>query len=99
MDELPYLGSMITSSGRIDADVESRIEGFQGLRRIEESSFPRQGSDTPYQEEGLPGVCHVSTVVWCRMLGPTQETQQEDLHLPPQMYTDHSGNLQQATVV
>ena len=37
VDEFPYLGSMITSSGRIDADVESRIakasRAFGALRK------------------------------------------------------------------
>ena len=100
VDEFMYLGSVIAVSGRMDTDVDNRVakasRAFGALRKA--VFLDRDLSLCMHQEDDLPGFCHVSIVVWCRVLDPTQEAYQEIEHIPPQMYQDHTGNLQQSPV-
>ena len=99
MDEFPYLGSVIAASGKMDTDVDNRVaKASRAFGALRKAVFLDRDLITLHQEDDLPGLCYVSIVVWCRVLDPTQEAYQETEHIPPQMYQDHTGNLQQPTV-
>ena len=62
MKEIPYLGSLIADSGRMDVDVERRIsQAFGSLRK---AVFLYKKPDSDHQEEGFQGLCDVSAAVW-----------------------------------
>ena len=100
MDEFPYLGTLIASSGRMDVDVDKRVaqasKAFGALRKA--VFLDRNLSLSTKWILYNACVLSLNTAVWSRMLDPSQEAHQEVEHLSSSMHQDHSGYLQQETM-
>ena len=95
VDEFPYLGSLIASSGRMDVDVDKRVaqasKVFGALRKA--VFLDRNLSLSTKRRLYNACVLSLNTAVWSRMLDPSQEALQEVEHLSSSMHQDHFGYL------
>ena len=65
VEAFPYLGSVISNSGTIDADVEARIaKASRAFGALLQASVFGQESDIAYQTHCLQRMCSLSSAVW-----------------------------------
>ena len=69
VDEFPYLGPVVASTGRMDIDVDT------GFKSIEESSIYGQEFKFICEEKVIQCLCPSCVIVWCGMLGHFSKAQ------------------------
>ena len=69
--EFPYLGSVVASSGRVDADIDRRIaQASRAIGALKRAVFQDNNltSDNPHQTHSIQCLCTISVTVWIREL-------------------------------
>ena len=99
VNEFPYLGLQIESSGRVMLDVERQIaQASKAFGALNEISLFGPRPEGHHKTQSVPSLHAVCTPLRVRVLDTIEERSEEARFIPQQMCENHLGHYQQAAV-